>query len=112
MSHTSLFTSHLFHKFKSKVSFTLNQHNKHLFFLAKIHFRRACKHAHVELFRNSAQCMVSIVGELPCMLQHQMTMFDFSNNQHCIFISSKVVTQVKGLIKANCSFVKQPNHVI
>jgi hypothetical protein len=63
MSHTSLFTSHLFHKFKSKVSFILNQHNKHLIFLTEIHFERACKHAHMELFRNSAQCMVSIVGE-------------------------------------------------
>jgi hypothetical protein len=43
------------------------------------------------------------------VLQCRMTMFEFSNNQHCILISSKVVDQVKGLIRVNWSGVKHPN---
>jgi hypothetical protein len=38
----------------------LEYHNKHLFFLAKKFSKKACKHAHVQLFRDSAQCMVSM----------------------------------------------------
>jgi hypothetical protein len=43
------------------------------------------------------------------MLQHYMIMFKLSNNQHYIFISSRVVDQVKGLIRVSCSYVEQPN---
>ncbi len=47
--------------------------------------------------------------ELVCMLQHWMTMFKLSNIWHYIFISSRVVDQVKGLIRMSCSCVEQPN---
>jgi hypothetical protein len=43
------------------------------------------------------------------VLQRRMTMFEFSNNQHCILISSRVVDQVKGLIRVDYYGVKQPN---
>jgi hypothetical protein len=33
------------------------------------------------------------------MLGHWMTMFKLSNNWHCILISSKVIDQVKGLVR-------------
>jgi hypothetical protein len=48
-------------------------------------------------------------GEFVCMLRHYMIMFKLSNNQHYIFISSKVVDQIKGLIRVSCSCVEQPN---
>jgi hypothetical protein len=105
MSHTSLFTSHIFHKFKSKVSFILSQHNKHLISLVEIHYGRACNTCPHGIFQK--WCTMYGFnsrgkGKLACMLQHQMIMFDLSNNQHCIFILSKVVAQVKGLIRASC----------
>jgi hypothetical protein len=48
-------------------------------------------------------------GEPICVLQRRMIMFEFSNNQHCILISSKVVDQVKGVIRMNCFGIEQPN---
>jgi len=41
------------------------------------------------------------------MLRHQMTKFELSNNQHSIIISSRVVDQVKGLIRISYFCVKQ-----
>jgi hypothetical protein len=62
--HTLLFAPHdLLHKFTSKVPFILNQHNKHLYFLAEIHFGRPCKHAHMQPFKDSAQYMALVVGK-------------------------------------------------
>jgi hypothetical protein len=48
-------------------------------------------------------------GELVYMLQHQMIMFKISKNWHYIFISSKVVDQVKGLRRVSYFCVKHPN---
>jgi hypothetical protein len=45
-------------------------------------------------------------GELTCMLEHWMIMFKLSNNQHYIFISTRVVDQVKGLIRVSCSYIR------
>jgi hypothetical protein len=61
-SHTSFLSPHLFDKFTSMLLVILILHNKH-FFLAKILSQRACRHAHVQPFRDSAQCMASTIWE-------------------------------------------------
>jgi hypothetical protein len=38
-----------------------------------------------------------------------MIMFKHSNNQHCIFISSKVIDQLKGLTRVSCFCIEQSN---
>ncbi len=58
--HTYILSPHLLGKFTFIVPIMLEYHNKHLFFLAKKFSKKACKHAHVQLFRDSAQCMVSM----------------------------------------------------